>query len=68
MDAAFTVYKLKAIASQHSVDCAKQSSGCNGGLMDAAPRSHSTKMNAIAFLSSSSLIDPSGAVAAMVVS
>ena len=68
MDAAFTFYKdeVHRLSVQHFVDCSKWSSGCRGDLMDAGFIFY--KLKAIASLSSSSLIAPSGAVAAMVIS
>ena len=56
----------RRLSEQQFVDCSKRSSGCNGDLMDAAFTFY--KLKAIASLSSSSLIAPNGAVAAMAVS
>ena len=53
------------LSEQQFVDCSKRSSGCNGGLTDAA--STLFKMKAIASMSSSSSFASSGAVVALVV-
>ena len=68
MDTAFTILQDEGhrFSEQQFVDRSKRSSSCNGGLMDAAFTFYMRK--AVASLSSSSLIAPSGAVAAMVVS
>ena len=53
------------LSEQQFVDCSKRSSGCNDGLMGAALAFY--MLMTIASLSSSSVIAPTGAVAAMVV-